>query len=883
MSSVKSMLTVSVIVAVHNNAAFIEGCLRSLEAQTFDHNRFEAIVVDDGSTDDSPRLVEQFAQSHPWVRVVRQEHKGIYAARNAGIDLATAKYLLHLEAAEELAPDTIAAAVRFFDAHYDEVDVVTYRLTPYVDGNPEMGHHRYDILGADGVYDLNEGDNCFLSQTSLNVLVKNRFEDNLHFGEPADDLMAANEAMGYVTKLLLDKMRLGYVGAGECRHLKDGVESSELALRPYYSFESTVSLFEELFGRYEQVPRYLQGTLACVLSARMWSWAVLPTHLQGADYEAALDRLGSLLDNVDDDLFVTYPRQNPYHSLYLINLKHGAPLEGKSGPRGLVVERNDSILYASGSLEVCVERTRIHDNVLDIFAVAKTPVSFYADCDITLYAKRAHGATTETTEIVPLSSAQSYNGTNQITAHFLAFRYHLPLDEDSQLTFTATVDGHAFRCHFTTYPEYVNFVPQLGFEVLVNDKVVSMQPGGATFVVEPASKERVRGHRKLVLNNLDARILAARASMKAYALNLHRTHKKLWVYSDAPGRLDNAWHQFLHDAPKDDGVMRIYIANNVDASAFEETKSAKVVPYGSREHKMLHFVADKRLCSDIAWSCTSCWDRGSTQNYVDLNHAEMIYLQHGVLWAHLPWYYGFDRVLYDREVVSTAYEIENLTRNYGFLREDLIASGMPRYSTMNPAAEPQKKVLLCPSWRSYLIGELTPSGREPLEERFMASAYYQNIKSFLEDPRLAQMLEKHGYTLDFKLHPNFGCYRHLFTSKSEAIRIVESRVNEEEYAAIITDYSSYCFDFVYLNRAIVFYIPDDDLFKANLGNYTKLDIERDEGFGAFVSTADDALAALEQILENDGKPVLPYAEREEGFFLHYDSQQMNRLYEALKG
>lgn len=97
---------VSVVTAVCNGEYYLEEALASLFAQ--DYEPFEAIVVDDGSTDRSAEI----AQSFP-VRYVRQENAGAAAARNAGIGLAQGQYVTFLDADDVLPPNKITLQATF--------------------------------------------------------------------------------------------------------------------------------------------------------------------------------------------------------------------------------------------------------------------------------------------------------------------------------------------------------------------------------------------------------------------------------------------------------------------------------------------------------------------------------------------------------------------------------------------------------------------------------------------------------------------------------------------------------------------------------------------------------------------------------------------------
>jgi glycosyltransferase involved in cell wall biosynthesis len=107
---------VTVVVPLYNKAATIERSIRSVLAQTFAD--FELIVVDDGSTDGSPELVER-AFSDPRLTVHRQANAGPAAARNQGIRLSSAPLITFLDADDEWTPALLETAVAKLAEHPD--------------------------------------------------------------------------------------------------------------------------------------------------------------------------------------------------------------------------------------------------------------------------------------------------------------------------------------------------------------------------------------------------------------------------------------------------------------------------------------------------------------------------------------------------------------------------------------------------------------------------------------------------------------------------------------------------------------------------------------------------------------------------------------------
>ena len=99
-----SFRRVGIVVPAFDAAAWIETCLRSLLAQT--HRRWVAVVIDDGSTDDTGAIVARLTD--PRIVLVPQAHAGVSAARNRGIaELPDCDAVLFLDADDWLAPDAL--------------------------------------------------------------------------------------------------------------------------------------------------------------------------------------------------------------------------------------------------------------------------------------------------------------------------------------------------------------------------------------------------------------------------------------------------------------------------------------------------------------------------------------------------------------------------------------------------------------------------------------------------------------------------------------------------------------------------------------------------------------------------------------------------------
>ena len=96
---------ISVIIPVYNKAEYVESCIRSVMSQNFD--RFEAIVVEDGSTDDSAAICDRMAKEFTHLTVLHPENGGVTAARRIGFERSRGRYITFVDADDMMLPEAL--------------------------------------------------------------------------------------------------------------------------------------------------------------------------------------------------------------------------------------------------------------------------------------------------------------------------------------------------------------------------------------------------------------------------------------------------------------------------------------------------------------------------------------------------------------------------------------------------------------------------------------------------------------------------------------------------------------------------------------------------------------------------------------------------------
>lgn len=130
---------ISAVLCTYNRAALLHRALQGLVTQTLPVSQFEVILVDDGSTDDTSAVVEAFRRQLP-LQVIQQPNAGLAAAKNRGLDAASAPLLLFIDDDDLMDPDCLGQHLESHRQHpQPQVAVLGYTdLAAEVAADPLM-------------------------------------------------------------------------------------------------------------------------------------------------------------------------------------------------------------------------------------------------------------------------------------------------------------------------------------------------------------------------------------------------------------------------------------------------------------------------------------------------------------------------------------------------------------------------------------------------------------------------------------------------------------------------------------------------------------------------------------------------------------------------
>ena len=126
---------ISIIIPCYNQEKYIAECLDSIVVQTF--KDFEAIIINDGSTDNSLKVIKPYLKKHSNMRLINQTHRGgVVSARNLAIQKAKGTYIFPLDADDKIRPDCLEKLYQAMEEN--KGDIIASRVMLFGLKNEEM-------------------------------------------------------------------------------------------------------------------------------------------------------------------------------------------------------------------------------------------------------------------------------------------------------------------------------------------------------------------------------------------------------------------------------------------------------------------------------------------------------------------------------------------------------------------------------------------------------------------------------------------------------------------------------------------------------------------------------------------------------------------------
>ena len=133
-------MILSIVVPVYNVKQYLPKCLESLLDQDLGKDEYEIVLVDDGSTDESGEICDEFALKEGNVKVIHQKNQGLSVARNVGTQVAEGKYIQYVDSDDYLHPDVLKGLVSLMEEHRLDVLRFGFRRVSERESVPKVGN-----------------------------------------------------------------------------------------------------------------------------------------------------------------------------------------------------------------------------------------------------------------------------------------------------------------------------------------------------------------------------------------------------------------------------------------------------------------------------------------------------------------------------------------------------------------------------------------------------------------------------------------------------------------------------------------------------------------------------------------------------------------------
>ena len=883
----------SLVVALYNVAEYVPTFLKSLEIQSYPVDDLDIVVIDDGSTDESARVVAQWAQQRPNVRLVSKTNGGPGSARNAGLDLVRNEWVTFCDPDDAFHPHYFERIADFLSRDTQHsAQMLTGRLVQFNDSSlkTSQGHLlNRKFRSGDLLVDLDlnpeyihmHGPTTFLRREVLEAhnlrfdeRIRPKFEDANLIGRY---LAAADRpVVGLVASASYYYRRQRRSGAS----LVQGTWGDPRAYSdlPEHGWLGMLQAVRQSAGR---VPHWAQYMVLYDLvwlyvdDKRMHSDTGSATPEQQTSMHRLLERIIALIDQDVIDTFSVVSQGWLFHNILLSHykgLRDAEPriIEGTADPAQHVTTYHylyqDALpreeFVVDGVAQVAVAAKVLEHRVLGRILIRERILVLPSGEETRILINGVEAAIT-TDRGVPLQAGRK--------------------PEPASYLQLASGQGGKSRASAGTSGRVTRKLTRVRASFTVR-RVLTGASRSRT--AAEAAKRVLR--RRLRAGKAKQRAAADQALIRqAHTEQVQARYKGAWLLMDRIDRADdNAEHLYRYLMKHRPDINAFFVIEK-DCSDWHRLQGEgfRLVPYGSDESVLLVLNAAYKLSSHANWNV----EFPVSRRRYGAGEAKFVYLQHGVIKDDMSrWINGKNIAAM---VTTTRGEHESIAGDNSVYRlsdHQAKLAGLPRYDALRAAAlaapvEKRRNVLIAPTWRQYVkkVIEVCETPEEAARA-FESTDFGANWMALLRSAELKELSVNSGLNVVFMPHPEFE-FVVPFLDLPEYVQPARYRdvsVQEELTKAhtMITDHSSIAFDAAYSGSNLIYMQFDGDEIFRGKHVYRKgyFDYES-HGFGRVVPDVAGALTELDRIVSAGFAREELYEDRVRGTFPFWDSQSCARI------
>ncbi|PXW92028.1 CDP-glycerol glycerophosphotransferase (TagB/SpsB family) [Streptohalobacillus salinus] len=429
----------------------------------------------------------------------------------------------------------------------------------------------------------------------------------------------------------------------------------------------------------------------------------------------------------------------------------------------------------------------------------------------------------------------------------------IPIDLDLDFSLNTTFSSTALKVENDNY--FAVFVDRLKAQLLIEAR-------------PKKDYEKTIGKMK----NIAAKLLAMIASVSGFK-------KNIWVISENLGEVaqDNGYAFFKYCMNKPNNKLVYYVTKKDNKNMDKLLEHKKNLIYYDTFMHYFYYHLSRFLVVAHGIRDTS---PSFYHNKIRFNTKDIIYLQHGIIAMKKL---GFNSKSYNNRiqkfVVSSTHEKRILINKMNFNEEQIMVTGLSRFDDLIDTSHQldKKQIFVMPTWREWILNN---------EVDFIGSDFFKHYKALLTNEKLKKVLREENIVLKFYPHIEIQRnYIELFEDfASDHIKIIKS--GEEDIKSLImdsslmiTDYSSVCFDFNYLEKPTIFYHFDLNEYLSHRGAF--VDLTQDL-VGEVAYKSNELVDLIEKSVCDNFKYEFQFKEKSKKYYNYKDKKNNQRIFEEIK-
>ena len=891
---------VSIVTAVYNVEEYLAEMIDSIIEQTIGFENVQLILVDDGATDSSGDICDQYAMQYPNnIVVVHKENGGVSSARNEGLKYVEGEYINFTDADDKLRNNALEKMYDYLKANEEWIDLVAIKLSFF--GAKGGGHPLNYRFKKTRLVDLRQEHTCI--QLSISgALVKRecfferRFDPDLAYAEDGQ----------LVVDILLEKMRYGLLcGTNYFYRKRDtgdsAIDQGRKKVAYYVPYMEKFILYSLKNAKEKKgyIPQFIQYTCMYDLQWRLnRNLLIEPNVLTETEALKYKQLLRETIQYIDNNIILEQKNIGNNYKMAILLLK-----EENKNKQELVICPND--------LKICIEDissayassyTMVFEfaNIFPEEVVIEGYVRYFIELDdieIVFKEKNEEILIEYKAEILEREEKQTLC-MDEVITEAKGFRFRIKRDElpeSSELILCLRYKGTDIICRNIVFGKFFPLSTKLKYCYLYQENMILSYSGRRLKLTKKPDARKVKKCEKIfqkeILSKKNKMLQRGWVARNIYHVLKYFKKKELWLISDRLTKADDngeAFFTYINTIVKKQDIDTYFVINK-DSEDYERLrKIGKVVSFKTTKHKILSLLCDKIISSQGEdYIFNRFYDLSYL--YKDIQHFQkFVFLQHGVTKDNLSRWLARANKNISLFITVTNMEYQSiLDYAYYYDERQVKCTGFPRYDYLYDNSKDRNIITFMPTWRSYLAGNINvQTDSRVLKGGFENSLYCQMYQKVFSDCRLKEAAEKYEYKIKLMLHPTMPRECIEYFNCNENIEILDRNTRYRDLFAdsklIITDYSSTVFDFAYLRKPVIYYQQDVEEFFSGNHTYEKgyFDYEKD-GFGEVEYTAEALINRIIEYMENGCKLKAMYRDRIERTFPYNDKDNCKRVYEEI--